>query len=107
MDSQIVSQLAEANGIRIHYLVAGKGDPIVLLHGFAETSHMWRPLIVELAKNHTVIAPDLRGTSALKSIPMMNIQHAVFATFVNRCNDEKGYFDRIFIETSLVRNLPT
>jgi pimeloyl-ACP methyl ester carboxylesterase len=55
------SRFAEANGIRIHYLVAGKGDPIVLLHGFAETSHMWRPLIRELAKNHTVIAPDLRG----------------------------------------------
>ena len=55
------SKFAEANGIRMHYLVAGKGDPIVLLHGFAETSHMWRPLIAELAKNHTVIAPDLRG----------------------------------------------
>ena len=55
------SKFAEVNGIRVHYLVAGKGDPIVLLHGFAETSHMWRPLIKELAKNHTVIAPDLRG----------------------------------------------
>ena len=55
------SKFAEANGIRIHYLVAGKGDPIVLLHGFAETSHMWLPLIKELAKTHTVIAPDLRG----------------------------------------------
>ena len=39
----------------------GKGDPIVLLHGFAQTSRMWLPLIKELAKNHTVIAPDLRG----------------------------------------------
>ena len=29
------SKFAEVNGIRIHYLVAGKGDPIVLLHGFA------------------------------------------------------------------------
>src|SRR3954471_17653102 len=55
------SKFTEANGIRIHYLVAGKGDPIVLLHGFAETSHMWLPVISELAKNHTVIAPDLRG----------------------------------------------
>ena len=55
------SRFAEANGVRLHYLVAGKGDPVVLLHGFAETSHMWLPLIKELAKNHTVIAPDLRG----------------------------------------------
>jgi len=31
------------------------------LHGYAQTSHMWRPLIAALAKTHTVIAPDLRG----------------------------------------------
>ncbi|MGA9967594.1 MAG: alpha/beta hydrolase, partial [Terriglobales bacterium] len=42
-------------------LAAGKGSPVVLLHGYAETSHMWRPLIAELAGTHTVIAPDLRG----------------------------------------------
>jgi pimeloyl-ACP methyl ester carboxylesterase len=45
----------------LHYLVAGKGDPVVLLHGFAESSHMWLPLIAKLADRHTVIAPDLRG----------------------------------------------
>ena len=55
------SKFAEVNGVRLHYLVAGKGDPVVLLHGFAETSHMWRPLIAKLADRHTVIAPDLRG----------------------------------------------
>ena len=55
------SKFAEINGVRLHYLVAGKGDPVVLLHGFAETSHMWRPLIAKLAGKHTVIAPDLRG----------------------------------------------
>jgi pimeloyl-ACP methyl ester carboxylesterase len=55
------SRFATVNGIRLHYLVAGKGDPIVLLHGYAETSHMWLPLIAKLASSHTVIAPDLRG----------------------------------------------
>jgi pimeloyl-ACP methyl ester carboxylesterase len=55
------SKFAEVNGVRLHYLVAGRGDPVVLLHGFAETSHMWRPLIARLADRHTVIAPDLRG----------------------------------------------
>jgi pimeloyl-ACP methyl ester carboxylesterase len=55
------SSFADVNGVRLHYLSAGKGDPVVLLHGFAETSHMWLPLIVELADRHTVIAPDLRG----------------------------------------------
>jgi pimeloyl-ACP methyl ester carboxylesterase len=49
------------NGVKLHYLVAGKGDPVILLHGFAQTSHMWLPLIPELAKTHLVIAPDLRG----------------------------------------------
>jgi pimeloyl-ACP methyl ester carboxylesterase len=57
----IQSRFADINGIKLHYLVAGKGDPIILLHGFAQTNHMWRPLIAELAKTHTVVAPDLRG----------------------------------------------
>ena len=56
-----VSKFTEVNGVQLHYLVAGKGDPVVLLHGYAETSHMWRPLIEKLADKHTVIAPDLRG----------------------------------------------
>ena len=55
------SKFAEVGGVRLHYLIAGKGDPVVLLHGYAETSHMWRPLIAKLADRHTVIAPDLRG----------------------------------------------
>lgn len=60
-DGGIQSRFADVNGVRIHYLVAGKGSPIILLHGYAQTSHMWRPLIAELAKTHTVVAPDLRG----------------------------------------------
>src|SRR6476646_4102747 len=55
------SKFAEVNGVKLHYLVAGKGDPVVLLHGYAQTSHMWLPLISKLADKHTVIAPDLRG----------------------------------------------
>src|SRR3984893_11917593 len=55
------SKFTEVNGVRLHYLTAGKGDPIVLLHGYAQTSHMWLPLIARLADKNTVIAPDLRG----------------------------------------------
>ena len=58
---QIEDRFASINGVRLHYLTAGKGDPVILLHGYAETSRMWRPLMVELAKTRTVIAPDLRG----------------------------------------------
>lgn len=59
----IQSHTAEVNGVTVHYLQAGHGTgtPVVLLHGYAETSHMWRPLMKQLAANHVVIAPDLRG----------------------------------------------
>ena len=58
---RIDSRFTDLNGIRMHYLAAGKGEPVILLHGYAQTSHMWRPLMKELAKTHLVIAPDLRG----------------------------------------------
>ncbi|MGI4849130.1 MAG: alpha/beta fold hydrolase [Janthinobacterium lividum] len=60
----IASKFANVNGVRLHYLVAGKGAPIMLLHGYAETSHMWRPLIRQLARTNLVIAPDLRGAGS-------------------------------------------
>ncbi|UAJ10564.1 alpha/beta fold hydrolase [Glacieibacterium megasporae] len=55
---------AEVNGIRMFYRRAGSGPPVVLLHGFPETSHCWRRIIPVLAEHHTVIAPDLRGCGA-------------------------------------------
>ncbi|MBI2679471.1 MAG: alpha/beta hydrolase [Candidatus Solibacter usitatus] len=61
MKPVIQSHFANVNGVRLHYLAAGSGDPVVLLHGYAQTSHMWRPLIPQLAATHTVIAVDLRG----------------------------------------------
>lgn len=54
-------RFAEVNGVRLHYFIGGQGSPVVLLHGYAETGHMWLPLMPLLAKNHTVIVPDLRG----------------------------------------------
>ena len=57
----IESRFSDVNGVRLHFLTAGEGDPVILLHGYAQNSHMWRPLITELAATHTVIAPDLRG----------------------------------------------
>jgi pimeloyl-ACP methyl ester carboxylesterase len=52
---------ADVNGAMLHYFIGGKGSPVVLLHGYAQTSHMWNPLMPLLATNHTVIVPDLRG----------------------------------------------
>jgi pimeloyl-ACP methyl ester carboxylesterase len=57
----IEDRFADVNGIKLHFLSAGKGDLVILLHGYAQTSRMWRPLMAEVAKTHTVIAPDLRG----------------------------------------------
>ncbi len=54
----------EVNGIRLFYRSAGEGPPVLLLHGFPETSYAWRKVIPLLAKDYTVIAPDLRGCGA-------------------------------------------
>ncbi|HEX9630066.1 MAG TPA: alpha/beta hydrolase [Pyrinomonadaceae bacterium] len=57
----IQDRFASINGVKLHYLVAGKGEPVILIHGYAENSHMWRPLMLDLARTRLVIAPDLRG----------------------------------------------
>jgi pimeloyl-ACP methyl ester carboxylesterase len=62
----IASRTATVNGVKLHYLRSGKGaeTPVVLLHGYAETSHMWRPLMAQLSDRRIVIAPDLRGAGS-------------------------------------------
>lgn len=49
------------DGLRLHYLAAGHGPAVILLHGYTQTSRMWRPIIPLLAEKFTVIAPDLPG----------------------------------------------
>jgi pimeloyl-ACP methyl ester carboxylesterase len=53
--------MATVNGIQMHYVMGGQGDPVVLLHGWPETWYAWRHVMPALAQNYTVIAPDLRG----------------------------------------------
>jgi pimeloyl-ACP methyl ester carboxylesterase len=57
----IATRSAVVGGMKLQYLTAGTGPAIVLLHGYAETSRMWRPLIPALAQHFTVVAPDLPG----------------------------------------------
>ncbi|MBS1852521.1 MAG: alpha/beta hydrolase [Acidobacteria bacterium] len=57
----ITDHFAQADGVKIHYLQAGSGPTVILLHGYTQTSRMWRPLIPQLAAKFTVIAPDLPG----------------------------------------------
>jgi pimeloyl-ACP methyl ester carboxylesterase len=49
------------DGVKLHYLTAGHGPAVILLHGYTQTSRMWRPIIPLLADKFTVIAPDLPG----------------------------------------------
>jgi len=57
----IASKTADVDGVQLHYLTAGHGETLILLHGYAETSRMWRPVIPLFADRFTVIAPDLPG----------------------------------------------
>jgi pimeloyl-ACP methyl ester carboxylesterase len=52
---------ATVNGIQLHYVMGGEGDPVVLLHGYPQSWYEWRHVMPALAHNYTVIAPDLRG----------------------------------------------
>lgn len=56
-----VSRTAEIDGVKLHYVTGGHGAPLILLHGYAETSRMWKPIMPLLGERFTVIAPDLPG----------------------------------------------
>jgi pimeloyl-ACP methyl ester carboxylesterase len=58
----------KTDGATIYVRVGGKGPAVVMLHGFGDTGDMWAPLAAALAKDHTVIVPDLRGMG-LSSYP--------------------------------------
>jgi len=60
-EQRIDSRTAKIDNVELHYLTAGRGPAVILLHGFAETSRMWRPIIPLLTEKFTVIAPDLPG----------------------------------------------
>src|SRR3989440_993068 len=90
MRTGIESRFAVVNGVRLHYLIAGKGDPVLLLHGYAENSHMWRPLMAQLAKSHTVIAPDLRGFGQ-SSKPITGYDKKTMAQDIHTLVQSLGY----------------
>lgn len=60
-DKPIASRTANVDGVKLHYLAVGHGTPLILLHGYAETSLMWKPIMPVLGERFTVIAPDLPG----------------------------------------------
>jgi pimeloyl-ACP methyl ester carboxylesterase len=52
---------ADVNGIRLHYVTAGKGKLIMFLHGFPEFWYEWKDQLVEFGRDHHAVAPDMRG----------------------------------------------
>jgi len=57
----IASRTSKVDGHKLHYLMAGRGPAVILLHGYTQTSRMWKPIMPLLAEKFTVIAPDLPG----------------------------------------------
>jgi len=55
------SEIVKVNGINIHYVIGGVGEPLLLIHGFGQNWYMWNRMLPELSKHFTVIAPDLPG----------------------------------------------
>jgi pimeloyl-ACP methyl ester carboxylesterase len=61
LEQLFTHQTAHINGFRLHYVIGGRGFPVVLLHGWPETWYEWRKIMPALAEKYTVIAPDSRG----------------------------------------------
>ena len=86
---------ASVNGIQLHYVIGGQGDPVVLLHGWPETWYAWHKVMPALAKNYTVIAPDLRGMGD-SSKPLTGYDGKTVAEDIHRLVTQLG-FKSIFL----------
>jgi pimeloyl-ACP methyl ester carboxylesterase len=85
------TQMVQTNGTSLYVRVGGQGPAVVLLHGFADTGDMWAPLAAELAKNHTVIVPDLRGMG-------LSVPAATGYTKKNQALDIAGVMDLLKVQ---------
>jgi len=88
----IGSHMAKVNGVELHFLEAGAGDktPVILLHGYAETSHMWLPLMPKIDDGRPVIAPDLRGLGT-SSKPQSGYDKKTAAEDIHALAQSLGY----------------
>ena len=67
--SEFRTKQIKTNATRLFVRVGGTGPAVVLIHGYGETGDMWVPLARDLARDHTVVVPDLRGMG-LSAIPL-------------------------------------
>lgn len=85
------TQEIETNGATIHVRIGGQGPAVVLLHGYGETGDMWAPMAADLARDYTVVVPDLRGLG-LSSKPQSGFDKKTQA------GDIAGVLDALKIE---------
>jgi len=80
------------NGLKLHYLQAGHGDgtPVILMHGYTQTAHMWVPLMERIADNRVVIAPDLPGAGT-SSMPASGYEKKMMAQDIHAMVQQLGY----------------
>ena len=88
--------MASVNGIQLHYVIGGQGDPIVLLHGWPQTWYEWRHVMPALAKNYTVIAPDLRGLGD-SSKPLTGYDGKTTAEDIHQLISQLGFKDILLV----------
>lgn len=84
--------LAEVNGVQIHYVLGGTGEPLVLLHGWPQTWYEWHRLMPALAAHYTVIAPDMRGAgNSAKPAPAAGYDAYTLAEDVHQLVQQLGF----------------
>jgi pimeloyl-ACP methyl ester carboxylesterase len=84
-------QEIDTNGTTLHVRIGGKGPAVLLLHGFGDTGDMWAPAAAALAKDHTVIVPDLRGMG-------LSAHPDIGYTKKNQAVDIAGVLDKLKVQ---------
>jgi pimeloyl-ACP methyl ester carboxylesterase len=81
---------SKINGVDVHYVIGGTGEPLVLLHGFGQNWYMWNRILPELSKHFTVIAPDLPGVGESGRLDS-GYDKKTLATYIHGLVKELGY----------------
>jgi pimeloyl-ACP methyl ester carboxylesterase len=92
---EITHHTASVNSVHLHYLRAGQGEAVVLLHGWPQTSHEWHKIMPKLAETYTAIAPDMRGLGD-SSIPTHGYDKRTVAEDIHQLVQQLG-FQQIYL----------
>jgi pimeloyl-ACP methyl ester carboxylesterase len=95
-DLSIKHGYAELDDVLIHYVTAGSGPPVVLIHGWPQTWYSWRRIMPALAQRYTVIAPDMRGLGD-SSRPLSGYDKQTVAKDIWQVVNGKLGYDKFFL----------